>query len=251
MEEQRVYKDFDLPTKHLGGNTHFVPPKARDEGEIERRRSLVRGVLLAEHQERGLAIASTILKHVKDDTSVRFASRIIAAGGLNTAWYGFARGAESEVMRRRLKLPFLAVHKPELRESSDDMLYDAAFQFSEARAQADLVKIAIESCSPKTDRLKRVLGRTVGKASLTLACTELGDELIMHPLSSVDTQLRVRQRSLGALNDARTLQDEMGLPPSIAQFADRDSHLSVFWRREAPTEAVRAYETAVDLQLAA
>lgn len=249
MEKERVYKDFDLPTKHLDG-LHFIPPKARDQNEIERRRQLPRGVLLAEHQERGLAIASTILKHVEDRESVEFSSRILSASGLNSAWYGFARGAEYEVMRRRLKLPFLAVQKPEFQESSADMLYNAAYEFGEARATADQLKTAIEAHSPKVDNYRRTLGRMIGKASLTLACVDLGDELCARPLGSVDTQTLVRARSLRALNDARTLGDSIGLPPSVAQLADPDSHLSVFWRREAPNGAAMAYRTAVSLQLA-
>lgn len=250
MEKERIYKDFDLPTKHLDGR-HFVPSKARDEEEIERRRQLAPGVLLAEHQERGLAVAATILRHINDDNSIKFSSRIIAASGLNSAWYGFARGAEFEVMRRRLKLPYLAIRNPEYRETSDEILYGAAYRFGEARANAESLKTALETLSPRVDQYKRTLGRTVGKASLTLACVDLGDKLIEQPLSSVDTQILVREHSLRALNDARTLGDTIGLSPSIAQFADPDSHLSVFWRREAPTGAVRAYETAVDLQLTA
>ncbi len=250
MEKERIYKDFDLPTKHLDGR-HFVPAKARDEEEIERRRQLPQGVLLAEHQERGLAVASTILRFVKEPEGVGFSSRIIAASGLNSAWYGFARGAEFEVMRRRLKLPYLAIQNPAYQECSSDILDEAAFRFGDARATAEQLKNAIETYSPRVERHKRTLGRKIGKASLTLACVDLGDKLIEQPLSSVDTQILVREHSLRALNDARTLGDTIGLPPSIAQLADPDSHLSVFWRREAPTDAVRAYETAVDLQLAA
>lgn len=249
MEKERIYKDFDLPTKHLDGR-HFVPAKARDEEEIERRRKLVPGVLLAERQEHGLAIASTVLKLVKDKESIDFSGRVLAASGLNTAWYGFARGAEYEVMRRRLKLPFLAVQKPEYRETSSEILYNAAYEFSEARGAAEKVKTALEVQSPRVEQFKKTLGRTIGKASLTLACVDLGNKLIEHPLSSIDTQILVRERSLRALNDARTLGNDIGLSPSIAQLAEPDSHLSVYWRREAPDGAVRAYKEAVELQLA-
>ncbi len=235
----------------MGGDKHFVPAKARDEAEIERRRSLQPGVLLAEHQERGLAVASTILKFVKDPASIAFSARILPAAGLNSAWYGFARGAEYEVMRRRLKLPYLAVQAEEIRQTSDDLLYDAGYRFGEARDTAKMLATSIDQQSPKTDQYKRSLGRQVGKASLVLACVELGDRLVEQPLSSIDTQTLVRERSLRALNDARTLGSEIGLPPSIAQLADPDSHLSVYWRRESPTGAMRAYETAVELQLAA
>lgn len=252
MEKEIIYKDFDLPTKHLVTDRHFVPAKARDEDEIERRRGLRGGVLLAEHQERGVAVAASILKQLHQPEDVTFASRIIAAAGLNTAWYSFARGAEHEVMRRRLKLPFLAAHAPEFRPSSDELLYDSAFYFDEARQTAEDLIDVIGTDERKEERFKKKFGRQVGKASLTLACISLGDELQANPLRSVDTQDRVRQRCLQALNTSRTIEqtESIGLPPSIAQFADPDSHLSVFWRRESPNGAQQAYKRAVDLHLA-
>lgn len=251
MEKDVIYKDFDLPTKHLATDKHFVPAKARDDEEIERRRGLHRGVLLAEHQERGVAVASTILKMVHKPEAIDFASRIISAAGLNTAWYSFARGAEYEVMRRRLKLPFLAAHAPEFRPSSDELLNDAAFYFSEARGTGEDLIATIGLNAKKEERLKKTFGRQVGKASLTLAVVRLGDQFREHPLTSVDTQDLVRQQCLRALNDSRAIGEEIGLPPSVAQLADPVSHLSVFWQREAPNEALDAYKTAVELHLAA
>ncbi len=251
MEKEVVYKDFDLPTKHLDEAKHFVPAKARDEEEIERRRGLYRGVLLAEHQERGVAVASTILKIVHRPDDINFASRVLSAAGLNTAWYSFARGAEYEVMRRRLKLPFLVAHEPEFRPSSDDLLSDSAFYFSEARQTGQELITTIGSSERKEERLRKTFGRRVGKASLTLACVNLGDALRQYPLTGVDTQNLVRQRCLRALDDSRTMTAEIGLPPSVAQLADPDSHLSVYWRREAPNEAARAYHQAAELHLAA
>lgn len=250
METIRIHKDFDLPTKHIKGR-HFVPPRARDQEEIDRRRQLPKGVLLAEYQERGLAVASTILKFVEDPQSIRFASRLISASGLNSAWYSFARGAEHEVMRRRLKLPMLAVNDPTYRENTEDMLYTAAYALGEDRAIAAQLVTALETQSPQADRYKRKLGRMVGNASLHVACVELGDKLVEHPLASADTQLLVRQRSLGTLQDARNLGKTIGVHPSIAQLADPDSNLSVFWRREAPNGALQAYENAIELRLAA
>lgn len=251
MEKEIIYKDFDLPTKHLVAERHFVPAKARDEDEIERRRSLRPGVLLAEHQEHGVAVAASILKRLHQPEDVAFASKIISATGLNTAWYSFARGAEHEVMRRRLKLPFLAAHAPEFRPSSDELLYDSAFYFDEARQTGeDLIEI-IGRDPRKEEQLKKKFGRQVGKASLTLACVSLGDELQANPVRSVDTQDRVRQRCLQALESSRTIDESIGLPPSFAQFAEHDSHLSVYWRREAPSGAQQAYHTAVAQHLAA
>lgn len=256
MEITTLYKDFDLPTKHLREGKHFVPAKARDEAEIARRRSLAPGTLLAEYQERGVAVAATIIKLITKPGDIAFSAQVLSAAGLNTAWYSFARGAESEVMRRRLKLPFLAAHQPlthepPVRPSTDDLLQEAAFGFGEARATGMELIDSLDHLPLRTERLRKTFGRRVGRASLTLACVELGDVLQDSPVGGVDTQNLVRGRCLQALENARTLGHEVGVPPSIAQLADPDSHLSVYWRREAPNEAANAYHQAAELHLAA
>lgn len=256
MDTKQFYKDFDLPTKHLSEAKHFVPAKARDEAEIARRRELAPGTLLAEHQERGVAVATTIIKLLSKPGDIAFSSRVLSAAGLNTAWYSFARGAENEVMRRRLKLPFLAAHQPledqpEVRPGTDDLLQESAFIFSEARATGTELIDALDHMPLKTERLRKTFGRRVGKASLTLACVELGDTLQASPVSTIHTQNLVRHHCLQALEDARTLSSQVGLAPSIAQLADPDSHLSVYWRREAPNEANAAYHQAVELHIVA
>lgn len=256
METTTLYRDFDLPTKHLEETKHFIPAKARDEAEITRRRDLAPGTLLAEQQERGVAVATTIIKLVTEPNDIAFSARLLSAAGLNTAWYSFARGAENEVMRRRLKLPFLAAHQPlgqelPVRPNTDDLIQETAYLFSEARASGLGLVDAIQ-CNPvRAERLRKAFGRQVGKASLTLACVELGDQLQSPLIGAVDTQKLVRGQCLQALEDARTLGHQIGLPPSIAQLADPDSHLSVYWRREAPNQAVDAYHRSTELHLAA
>lgn len=247
MRTQPIFKDFDLPTQHLGNN-HYVPAKAREEAEIERRQSMHRGMLLAEHQEKGLKVAANILHLVSDKDSVSFSSRLLAASGINSAWYGFARGAEHEVMRRRVKLPSLIAGNTEWRPNSSELRHNASTEFAEASALATKVVKGIEYHSPRTAEFKRSLGRTIGRASLTAACIELGDQVFGQPIIDSDVQLLVRQRSLNALSDARHLESSLGVAPSIAQFADPDSQLSVFWRRESPNGALKAYETAIELQ---
>ncbi len=251
MRNNAPFKDFDLPTKHLEPGNHFVPPKARDEQEIARRHSLPHGTILAEHQAQGLGMASTILKLIERPEDIAFSSRVLAASGLNTAWYAFARGAEAEVMRRRLKLPYLAASTPGLRKTSADLVYESAHMFGEAMVYAGTVVNAMQEHHPRLGEYKRAVGRISGRAALTLACVELGDQLRVQDISGSDIQTLVRQRGLRALQDSRTLDEQIGVPPSLAQLADPDSHLSVFWRRESPNGALKAYETAAELRLAA
>lgn len=252
METQRIYKDFDLPTKHLTGNQHYVPPKARDEAEIDRRHQLARGTLILEEQQLGLGIAATILKLVREPGDVAFASQLIAASGLNTAWYAFARGAEPEVMRRRLKLPDLTARAPEYRPTSSELLDEAAWLFGEAMQFAGQATDALQYNPQRHERLRKTVGRVAGRASLFLASAHIGDQLIeVGGLSSVDTQNLVRQHSLQALDAARTLESALGVPPSIAQLANPYSNLSVHWHNHAPNGALQAFEQALDYRLAA
>ena len=238
-QEQPIFKDFDLPTQHLA-EEHYVPPKARSAAEIERRHRLPKGSLLAEHQHRGLKVAAGILGNIIDQPDVDFSARLLAAAGLNTAWYGFAQGAETEVMRRRLKLPRLDGWQPAWRPSGPDLLREATDGFEEAVFAAKAVVSAVEHRSPRTAGYKKTLGRAIGNSSLTLACVPVADQLVLGGTDH-DIQLLVRQRSLHTLNDARQLSGEIGSHPSIAQLADQDSDLSVYWRRNAPNGALQAF----------
>lgn len=243
--EQPIFKDFDLPTQHLGEG-HYVPPKARDADEIDRRKQLPRGTLLAEQQQIGLKVASQILKQLEDPADVTFASRLLAASGINTAWYSFAQNAEHEVQRRRLKLPLLIAGQPQWRPDSGELLRDGIAHFDEAVDQAGKVLVGTEYRSPRTVGFKTNLGRVAGKASLTLACINLGDKVVGAPILDSDVQQLVRQQSLQTLRDSRALSHDIGSHPSLAQLANPLSDLSVFWQREAPNGALQAFHGALE-----
>jgi hypothetical protein len=246
MREKPIRKDFDLPTMHLGGE-HYTPPKARDEQEIERRHGMPRGLLIAEQQQLGVRVAASILYLLEDKESVRFSSRLLAASGMNTAWYEFANRAEREVMRRRLKLPLLIAGRPEWRPNSEELRRDASTGFAEAAVSATKVMKAIEFSSPRKRDFDTELGRTIGKASLTTACIGLGDKVHNnYRLDDADVQMLVRRQGLSALRDARSLGTELGSNPSIAQLANPDSDLAVYWRRNAPNEAIGALTLATE-----
>jgi hypothetical protein len=248
MSEKRIYKDFDLPTNHLPGKRHYVPRPARSATEIARRRGLRRGTLLAEHQVRGLTVAAAILEKVEEPVDVQFSAKVLAVSGINSAWYSFARGAEEKVMRRRLKLPLLATGDAERRPDVTTLLPSARQRVNDAALQAHLLVGANELLSvAKIEDHKKQLGRAVGGASLELACiaSQSGFSGFGKTVTDFDAQNFARQRGLWALHHGRTLATEMGSYPSIAQLADVDSDLSVYWRRQAPNGALEAYEQAL------
>lgn len=236
------FKHFDLPSHHLTGDRHYVPPKARKSEEIERRKALPTGALLAEHQLRGIRIASSILERVVEKPDLDFTAKIISAGGINSSWYGFARG--SQVMRRRLQLPYLAGSLDTPPPTGIGQLSSVRQSFEEAGTIAGSLVSSIETRSRRTNLQKRLLGRALGDASLSLACITLGRSYSMQS-DPYDIQAEVRQQGLTALEAARTLEAEIGTPPSLAQLADTDSDLAVYIRRNAPNAVFEAYEEAL------
>ncbi len=241
----RPYRDFDLPTRHLTGERHFIPPKARDEAEIERRRAQRPGTLLTEAQHKGVVIASRILAAVHAKDSLNFVAETLAPASLNTAWYLF--GQDAPTMRRRLKLEVLGTDDPEQRPTAYMLHQSSVEDLQTATAYSAELVGATRAGLESTGRLRRELGRVLGHGALTLSCVPLGDTIGYEAaaLSNFDLQAIARQRGLHALQQARVLTEAIGTPPSIAQLADPISDLSVYWQRNAPNEALEAYETAV------
>lgn len=251
----RLPKDFDLPVKlHPSEKAHeqallvahFVPPKARDEAEIARRRGLQPGTLVAEYQYRGLAMSGLIMNQLIDRESLAFAAETLAPAALNTAWYSFARGAR--VMRRRLKLPLLATEDRADRPTTFMLQADASYYFKQAAEEGMHFVTALAEQSAAAPRLAINLARAVGHAGLLTTCVPIGDSIgyEMEGVSDYDLQYLARQRGLRALERAQVMRQELGIPPSIAQLADPDSALSVYWRRNAPNQAAELYTEAYD-----
>ncbi len=239
----KAFKHFDLPTQHLPAEgAHFVPPRARSRAEIARRRGRPAGTLVAEHQLHGLQIAANVLERVgqQDDRDLIFATRVIAVAGLNSAWYTFPSG---DVMRRRLALPNMIGIDGEEPPSFADHYAMAKQGFREATIAAEGLVFAAGERSRQAAAQRMALGRQLGENSLVLACSELAPFL---PFDNGEraVQAQARQLSLQTLEGARNMTEEIGTAPSLAGFADPDSDLSVFFRRNAPDGAYEALEAA-------
>ncbi len=237
---QRIRKNFDLPTRHLGPEGHYVPPKARDEAEIARRRAMRsgRGILMAEQQEFGVKVGALILEHPQAAEDIAFTSPILAASGINTAWFSFGRTLD--VMRRELKLPHPSQRRP---ITTDGLLEDAQLGFFEAAHSAEKITKQARKGGLEYANHAIPFGRAIGNASLKLACVTLADTLV--GLDEVTTSEVIRRHCLQTLQTSRDLSTVIGSAPSLAQLANPDSDLSVHWRRTAPNGAVEAYEQAV------
>ncbi|MNL62941.1 hypothetical protein D3C87_1870170 [compost metagenome] len=79
---------------------------------------------------------------------------------------------------------------------------------------------------------------------MQLACIEVGT--VADSYSPFDVQNLAREQSLQTLEQARVFGDHVGSHPSMAQLADPNSDLAVYWRRNAPNGAFEAYEEAIE-----
>lgn len=241
-----MYRDFDLPTNLEAKGAPYVPPKARDEAEIERRRKLPKGTLLAEQQRDGVAISADILAAIEDPESLRFASRLLGASALNSSWYLFAEGAP--VMRRRLKLPLLTEPGIDVRPDTLELIQARDARLNQVRDRANTYAQMVSFNLAKVALIdnRTVLGRQVGNTALAIATVDLGDTFTFSAADDFEVQDVVRERSLATLRDARELGADLHTTPSLAQLANPDSDIAVFWRREAPTGALTAYHDAYE-----
>lgn len=236
----RIYKHFDLPVKHLDGDFDYVPPKARDQAEIVRRRQLAPGTLLVEQQALGTEIAGRVVDYCIEHDDGEFSARLLAATAMNTAWYNFARDAQN-VMRRRLYLPVHGKVEPITRES---LLTRASERFTLSAQMAERVRRSVEGRHCTTTRYRKELGVRLGDTALVLAAVDNAPEIEMARGESGLAQRITRQACLRALEQSRGLHAEISANPTLAQLADADSPLSVYWRRHGTNQAVDALEAA-------
>ena len=238
---KQPFSNFDLPRQHIIGEGHYVPPRAREAGEIARRRALPIGTLLLEQQLQGLNIAHDILTKLESEEDRRFATKLLGMAALNTSWYTYAKDAP-DVMRRRLILPKLADHQTDWRQTSTGLYTDTLKGLNIARDTATLTISRYVEGVPDPYG-PTVLGRRIGNISLQLAAVHHNAAQVGG--NAFDVQKHVRDTSLDILETTREFGLETGSHPSLAQLADRDSPLAVHWRREAPDGAYVAFEAAV------
>jgi hypothetical protein len=232
------YTNFDLPRQHLNA-PDYIPARTRDNDEAERRRLLPTGTLVLEQQRRGLAVIAGVLARLDQPDDIAFASHIFAASTLNSSWYSY--GKHASVMRRRLELPTFATESG-WRENRQDFVAKIGSSIVRAQQLAGDM-IATHATSRRTARQTELFGRYVGTVSLEIAGLPIVD--MPQTMDPFDVQSAVRDVSLDVLETARTLGHQIGHNPSLAQLADIDSDVLVYWRREAPNGAYDALESTL------
>jgi hypothetical protein len=237
------FKNFDLPRQHLDARGNYIPSKARDEHEIARRRALPSGTLIAEQQAMGIKIAGEILSQVEVGQDMLFTTRMLGMAALNTSWYVYGKSAP-DVMRRRLDLPLLADKDTDWRQDAAGLRAETQQKLEVAYDLADVV--ADDHAENRVRKYRiRAFGRHIGNVSLHLAVLRDGQTTIGG--NAHEVQKEVRDSALELLESARaTGIDTAREHPSMAQLADPDSTLGVYWRNEAPNGAYAVYKDVMD-----
>jgi len=237
---KKPFTHFDLPKQHLVGK-HYVPARARQSDEIERRHSLPSGTILLEQQRDGLAIIRRVMEQVEEEPDLTYIQNVLAACALNSSWYTYARDADE--MRKRLVQAKL--FDPETGEPRP---------FADMRAQAETqLDIAVDLASTVVDahvenhltvRQATMSGRAMGTAALYVATLPL--ETASYSMNPYEASLDQRERGLATLARARVFVNEIGSNATAAQISDPNSDVSVFVRRTAPDNVFNAFEEAVE-----
>lgn len=248
----KARRNFNLPAQHINetDGSNYVPPRARDEAEIARRRQLRPGTLLLEHQAAGLEVARAVYRHpVTESEDAKYIRQRLAVPLFNSAWYTFANMDKSPdfFMSRILKLPVIAYDETEIedpwRASKEFLETKIRDGLGRSAALASRLTIQYQRGAEKT-RLKTAadLGRAMGNTALLLINRDNFDTPL--GMSDVDIQNLVMAYASELLGQARVSHDGTGYHESIAQIAHWESPLSRDWRDNAPPQAYEALEQA-------
>ena len=242
MKNENGPRVFDLPVINLHQFIgHYVPPPARDEAEILRRKNNPKGSLILEMQSDGAEVLGKTLEIISDDKEVRnYFAREIGGVCLNTAWYSYAnlpldtsRAKLDNVGRRRLEFPKHARFDDDgniYYETETNNIHELEDGFRLSTGLASKLEKAHKSGRHDDAYiLRKQFGHKIGNTGLRLAATHL----VGRPGSPYKVQTGVRDAGLNAIQNSRELFD--GKYPTVAQLADDDSQLLVHLRRSSPT----------------
>ncbi len=247
-------RNFDLPAQHINetDGSSYIPPRARDDDEIARRRQLRPGSLIREFQASGAKVAQAIYDSpVAEPEDILYIRRRLAVPLFNSAWYTFADNGKTPdfFMRRVLKLPVLASDETDIENS-----WRASKEFLQGKVRDGLVHSAtlasrlsiqyergLEKSRQKTET---GLGRSMGNTALLLINLQNANSPL--GMSEGEIQDLVMSYASDLLADARASHENTGYHASIAQLADPESPLSRDWRDNAPRSggALHALEQA-------
>jgi hypothetical protein len=251
IAERAPYRDFDLPVVHLPEfiEGHYAPDgpfMTGDEARAEGEAYVTWKPQVAKEQLLGTRIAANTLRLLEEPESIAFSARLIAASGLNAAWYSFARYSE-DVQRRRLKLPVLDNDNPDWRPTSGELHQTAVDNLEFAQWPAFKIVKAHEVGKANLVEFNPEYGRTIGNIALTLAAIDVGDKVHGNTrVSNFLTQHLVRERGKSALRDSRVLIKEVKSFPSIAQLANPNSDLATFMRHNGPRNSRDAFSLSLE-----
>jgi hypothetical protein len=244
----RIPKQGDLPVAHLGKEGHYVPPKSQDEAIIALRRSRP-GTLRLLASSVGANVAAELVYASSDDLEqALFVSDVMSQAIINTVWYQFAQGEK----QNRRNLPYFPLY--EKLEPANGLMNGAAENLQDASIGIrKLAGVSAVNIIRKAN-LRRSSSLVLRDSAMALVAVPFADRLQYNPdmYSELEVGMLMQEATNTMLTSARTLHEQIGAHPSLAQLADSESHLSVYLRRNMPREAGRDFrlrqEEAIELQ---
>lgn len=244
----RIPKVYSIPNHPIAA-ADYVPPRTTDELEADRRRG-IRGTnaLITEEQGYGIRVAERALARLRETDEEHLLARLIGGTMLLSANYMFnsVEYRRAPVMYRDFKLPEIAS------EQRDDVMTENDYDELVSRGLNSTARSSFELAhrlgdGTFTKREVERLARSVGTLGVAIANYPL--DLAFYDENDQDVALyqeQVKKNTTDVHNEAIAIAHRIGYVPSLAQFAEPSSPLSVDLRtnREYPIAMVRAFRDA-------
>ena len=239
--QEKPFRDFDVPVIFMDSpsDLDYVPPKATDP-EIIALRKATPGLAVLMDQELGRHIAERLTyAQFKDPEALTYTRNRVATALYISCCYSFDQDIE-EVMRHRIKLPYLADDSAgdRWRETPEGLLVKAQEDLGAARASSIHWMNALVA---RKDKLAvahaRLFARHVGNSALKLTSLGMAEEYGgMDDAATIQKNTRILSMQLA--QQASESYEGTGKYPSLAYLATAPIDDAF---RGAPEEARAAF----------
>ena len=238
MKHTKPFSQFEIPRMHLPAeptHRHYKPAPALEKTEIERRKKLPYGTLLAEQQHHSIQVARQVLEVVGQTgslTSLEKASDQIAAALFNSTFYLDA-GRAVGVMRRVYELKHNE-SRP-LPAIQTDFVDEAVESLTVAEVISERLVISRAKKHACTPVYEKRLAHQFANAFMSLSCVAVAEDFNdlfdddSRDLSAI--QNLTREACLVTEARSKTLDGRV-VYPSIAQLADKASPEAEYWMEQ-------------------
>lgn len=239
------------PATELPDQTpHYVPPPARDEGEINRRTapSRPRGTLIVEQQALGAGVIAEGFERSTTPEEVDEWADVAKFAAMGTALYLLA-DPSGETAQRHTRLPRLGAddfaERPTPHSLRQHMI--RAYGWAHMLSVTYLAGYTIGGSPAELEKIRLKTGKTFAYAGYLAECVRIAPVVSdpERPFTNHETQLMVREGSMGLVQTTISLAPEYDALPSVAQLSpgSQYSPLSVAVHQTGQTSQIDKLDT--------